>query len=151
MIARGDVGDVAAVQCQWNRNGSWRRPVPDPKWERQINWRMYREYSGELVAELSAHQMDFCNTVLGNDLQRIQGAGGIDYWDDGRETYDNVHVVCRYRSGVTATFTSLTSNADNRQPESNVRTGARAAIMVQMAIDAMDNHTVVDWRPEFDT
>ena len=29
---------------------------------------MYREYSGGLVAELSAHQMDFCNTVLGNDL-----------------------------------------------------------------------------------
>ena len=234
MIARGDIGAVAAVDCQWNRNGNWRRPVPDPKWERQVNWRMYREYSSGLVSELSAHQMDFCNRVLGSGVKQIQGVGGIDYWQDGRETYDNVHVVCRYRSGVTATFTSLTSNnldnyrvavlgqkasiilttrrgwfipegetmvapdgvdlvsgasvvngpqsayrssdtgsayqieapdddptpraladfanaiLDARQPASNVLTGATASIMVQMAIDAMDNGTVERWQPEYD-
>lgn len=111
MIARGLIGTVVSVDCQWNRNGNWRRPVPDPKWERLINWRMYREHSSGLVAELSSHQMDFCNRILGNEIRQIQGAGGIDYWKDGRETYDNVHVICRYASGVTATFTSLTANS----------------------------------------
>lgn len=55
MIERGDIGAVVAVACQWNRNGDWRRPVPDPKWERLVNWRMYREYSSGLAAELSSH------------------------------------------------------------------------------------------------
>lgn len=233
MIARGVIGPVIAVNCQWNRNGDWRRPVPDPKYERLINWRMYREYSSGLVAELSSHQMDFCNRILAGSIERIHGEGGIDYWKDGRETYDNVHVVCRYSSGITAKFTSLTANsldgyriavlgkkgsivltfaggwlipegddfeaadevdlvsgasvsaggqADSRsgaaraygidaptgdptpaalaafadsivherQPSADVSAGARAAIMVQMAIEAMDTGTVIEWRPGFD-
>ncbi len=111
LIANGDIGQVTAVNCQWNRNGNWRRPVPDPKWERQVNWRMYREYSGGLVAELCSHQMGFCDWVIGSELEHIQGVGGIDYWKDGRETYDNVHVFTRYKSGVTATYTSQTTNS----------------------------------------
>ena len=111
MIDQGEIGDVVAVDCQWNRNGDWRRQVPDAKYERQINWRMYRAYSSGLVAELSAHQIDFCNTILGSEVASVQGTGGVDFWKDGRETYDNTHVVCRYRSGVTATFTSLTANS----------------------------------------
>lgn len=58
------IGDITGFVCQWNRNGDWRRPVPDPKWERMINWRMYREYSGGLAAELCSHQIDFINRVL---------------------------------------------------------------------------------------
>ncbi len=111
LVANGDIGQVTAVNCQWNRNGNWRRPVPDPKWERQVNWRMYREYSGGLVAELCSHQMGFCDWVIGSELEQIQGVGGIDYWKDGRETYDNVHIFTRYKSGVTATFTSQTTNS----------------------------------------
>ncbi len=234
MIANGDIGPITAINCQWNRNGNWRRPVPDPKWERQINWRMYREYSSGLVAELCSHQMDFCDRVIGSELQQIQGVGGIDYWKDGRETYDNVHVISRYASGVTATFSSQTTNSlgkyriavlgrkgsvilttrngwfvpesaatevpaefdamsgatlvvgpeqgystvdegsmkrinapdddptqialekfaeairDNHQPASNVATGAKASVMVQMAIDAMDRQQVIPWSSEYD-
>ncbi len=233
MIADGELGDITAVNCQWNRNGDWRRPVPDPKWERQINWRMYREYSSGLVAELSAHQMDFCNWILPGGVERIQGVGGIDYWRDGRETYDNIHVVCRYGGGITATFASLTTNSlgsyrisvlgsrgsielttrrgwyfpevadttspngvdlvsgasvyatpgayrsadterfyridapdtdptpfalqafaaavrERSEPVSNVRTGAIASIMVQMAVDAMDTGDSRRWRPDYD-
>ncbi len=111
LIANGDIGQITAVNCQWNRNGNWRRPVPDPKWERQVNWRMYREYSGGLVAELCSHQMGSSDWVIGSELEHIQGVGGNDYWKDGRETYDNVHVVTRYKSGVTATYTSQTTNS----------------------------------------
>lgn len=229
MINGGKIGDVAAVRCQWNRNGNWRRPVPDPSLERQINWRMYREYSGGLAAELSAHQMDFCNQVLTGGIETISGVGGIDYWSDGRETYDNIHLICRYRDGATATFTSLTTNSlggyrisvfgkkgtielttrrgwfypertaeaipegvdlvsgatvdsvkrmadtknsypidasendptpdalqcfgnairDNRQPPSNVETGAVVSTMVQMALDAMDQRTVVPYSGDY--
>ena len=64
MIRNGYIGDVTNVYIQWNRNGDWRRPVPDPKLERLINWRMYRDFSGGLTAELHSHQIDFVNYVL---------------------------------------------------------------------------------------
>ncbi len=111
MIQAGEIGIVSSIQAQWNRNGNWRRPVPDPKFERQINWRMYREYSYGLTAELSSHQIDFCNWLLGSNPEKVAGFGGIDYWKDGRETYDNTHLVYTYPGGVKATFTCLTSNA----------------------------------------
>lgn len=110
-IGNGKIGRVTAFECQWNRNGDWRRPVPDPKWERMINWRMYREFSGGLLAELSSHQLDFVNWVLGSMPQRVMGSGGVDYWKDGRETYDNIQLIYDYPQGVRATFRCLTSNA----------------------------------------
>ncbi len=111
LIKQGKIGKITAFDCQWNRNGNWRRPVPDPKWEKLINWRMYREYSGGLLAELCSHQLDFVNWVLGTPPEKVMGIGGIDYWRDGRETYDNIHLIYSYPGGVKATFTSLTSNS----------------------------------------
>jgi len=234
LIADGRIGQVAAIDCQWNRNGDWRRPLPDPGLERQVNWRMYREYSGGLAAELSAHQMDFCNLVDGGTIASMQGVGGIDYWKDGRETYDNINLIARYESGMTATFASQTTNSLDRyriavlgkqgsiiltnrrgwlipegtdaalpdgldlvsgasvdtgsgrsyqaadssaireisasgeeptanalevfadsilegeQPSSSVRTGARASVMVQMALDAMDHGKVLRWKSGYE-
>jgi len=111
LIQNGKIGKISAIVCQWNRNGDWRRPVPSPEWERAINWRMYREYSGGLVAELCSHQLDFCNWLLNAVPHKVYGNGGIDYWKDGRETFDNVHLIYSYPKGVRATFTCLTSNA----------------------------------------
>lgn len=111
MIAEGKVGKITSIEGQWNRNGNWRRTVPDPSFERQINWRMYREYSYGLLAELSSHQIDFANWILKDTPQKAIGMGGINYWKDGRETYDNTKVVYEYPEGVKATYTCLTSNA----------------------------------------
>ena len=111
LIKEGKVGKIAAFECQWNRNGNWRRPVPSPELERAINWRMYREYSGGLLAELCSHQIDFVNWVLSAKPEQVMGTGGVNYWKDGRETYDNIHLIYNYPSGAKATFTCLTSNA----------------------------------------
>jgi len=111
MIEGGKVGKISSIEAQWNRNGNWRRPVPDPSLERQINWRMYREYSYGLLAELSSHQIDFANWILKATPEKAMGMGGINYWKDGRETYDNTKVTYQYPEGVKATYTCLTSNA----------------------------------------
>ncbi|MGB5417497.1 Gfo/Idh/MocA family protein [Algibacter sp.] len=220
LIQEGKVGKIIAFECQWNRHGSWRRPVPDSKFEKAINWRMYREFSGGLVAELCSHQIDFVNWVLDDTPIQVMGMGGVDYWKDGRETYDNVHLIYSYPNGVKAKFTCLTSNAKdsyqikvlgdkgtilidtknawfypegkknkiiaevdgvsgatahwetekgyplniehlnpstqalidfkssiviNKTPESSVITGAKAAICVQMGLDAMYNNEIVKW------
>ena len=110
LVQNGEIGQIIAIQAQWNRNGNWRRQVQDPKFERQINWRMYREYSYGLTAELSSHQIDFSNWLLKSTPKKVVGFGGIDYWKDGRETYDNIHLTYSYPSGVKASFTCLTSN-----------------------------------------
>ena len=111
LIHSGKIGDIANVQIQWNRNRDWRRPVPKPKYERIINWRMYTEYSGGLTAELHSHQIDFVNWVLDMLPEKAIGFGGIDYWKDGRETFDNVNSVFSYPNGMKVNCISLTSNA----------------------------------------
>jgi predicted dehydrogenase len=111
LIREGKIGAISKVECQWNRNGDWRRPVPSPEYERAVNWRMYREYSGGLTAELSSHQMDILEWMLDSTPQVVMGTGGVDYWKDGRETRDNIHLTVRYQNGVTASFSSLTTNA----------------------------------------
>ena len=110
-IQSGEIGEIASFECQWNRNGNWRREVSNATLERAINWRMYREFSGGMVAELCSHQIDFINWVLGENPKKIMGVGGIDFWKDGRETFDNIHLLFEYPSGVKAKFTCLTNNS----------------------------------------
>lgn len=110
LLKKGEIGNIKSFECQWYRTGDWRRPVPQPKYERAINWRMYKEYSGGMTAELSSHQIDFVSWVLDETPKKIMGTGGIDFWDDGRETYDNTHLIFEYPSGVKAHFKCLTSN-----------------------------------------
>ena len=113
-IREGKLGQVMQVYAYWHRNNNWRRPVPDPhdtKLERLINWRMYKEYSLGLMAELGSHHIAFANEVFGGVPESVVGSGGIDYWKDGRETYDNVQVVYRYPGGKTLSFSAITTNA----------------------------------------
>ncbi|SEA44864.1 Gfo/Idh/MocA family protein [Pedobacter hartonius] len=96
MISKGYLGKVSQVDCRWDRNANWRRPVPDASLERQINWRMYKEYSGGLIAELLSHQIDFINWAFDTHPSDFMATGGIDVFKDGRETYDNVQLMLRY-------------------------------------------------------
>src|SRR5215510_11955248 len=121
MSRDGAVSKVTHIRCNWHRNGNWRRPVPkvnfDPRpWgypdlEHLINWRMYKKYSQGLMCELGSHMIEICNLILGTPPAAVTGLGGIDYWKDGRETYDNVVVVYNYPGGEKVTFSSTTTNA----------------------------------------
>jgi predicted dehydrogenase len=121
MAKDGAIGKLTHIRCNWHRNGNWRRPVPkldfDPRpWgyptlEHLINWRMYKRYSIGLMAELGSHMMEIVNLIYGTMPASVTGTGGIDYWKDGRETYDNVIAVYTYPKGEKAIFTSTTTNA----------------------------------------
>jgi len=110
MIRKGAIGKVMFVRAQWHRNNDWRRPVPDPKFERLINWRMYREYSGGLLAELASHQIDVANWAIGAEPVSVVATGGIDYWKDGRETCDNVEAIYEYPGGQKLLWSSILYN-----------------------------------------
>ena len=110
ILKEGWIGKVTHFECQYNRNSDWRRPVSDSRMERAINWRMYKEYSGGPLAELSAHQIDIVNWMQDSHPLKVAGLGGIDYWKDGRETFDNIRLVYEYPDGVKAGVTSILSN-----------------------------------------
>jgi predicted dehydrogenase len=107
----GKLGKVTHMMAYWHRNNDWRRPVPDPKFERLINWRLYREYSGGLLTELGSHHIDIANWIFGEQPTEVMGMGSIATYHDGRELADNVQVVFAYSEGRTLTFSSLTDNS----------------------------------------
>ncbi len=111
MIKNGYLGKVTQIDCRWDRNNNWRRAVPSPDLERQINWRMYKEYSGGLAAELLSHQIDFINWAFDTHPTHIMATGGVDNYKDGRETFDNVQVMFRYeKENMVGNFGSTLSN-----------------------------------------
>jgi predicted dehydrogenase len=109
-IREGEIGDVTHVYAYWHRNYNWRRPVPEPSLERLINWRLYKEYSHGLVAELGAHHIDTANWVFGETPSSVVGNGAITFYKDGRETLDNVQAIYSYPSGGTLVFSSIIGN-----------------------------------------
>lgn len=125
MVKSGVIGQVSAIQAQWHRNNNWRRPVPLPRsdpgypaLERRLNWRLYRESSDGLMSELGSHQLDVANWLLGGPPRRVLATGGIDYWRDGREVFDNIVCVYDYEPAgtktpymVRVTYSSLCNNA----------------------------------------
>lgn len=111
LIDKGYLGKVTQIDCRWDRNWNWRRAVPQGYTDRQVNWRMYKEYSGGLPAELLSHQVDFINWAFNTHPDEILGTGGIDYYKDGRETFDNVQTILRYnKDGMIGNFGATCGN-----------------------------------------
>lgn len=109
LIDDGAIGKITHIQAQWHRNTSWRRKAT-PDMEEQINWRLYRKYSGGLCAELMSHQVDVADWFIGSHPSAVMGVGGIDYWKDGRDIYDNIQLVFEYPGGEKLQYSSITTN-----------------------------------------
>jgi predicted dehydrogenase len=111
MIRKGVLGNLTFAHAQWHRLSNWRRPVVDPQLERLINWRMYRKYSGGLMAEWASHQVDVVNWAFDSHPISVVGMGGIDYWRDGRENCDNVQALFQYPQGRKLVYSAILSNS----------------------------------------
>ena len=110
LVHSGMFGKIAAVHAFWNRNGDWRREVPDPRLERQINWRLYKASSKGLMTELACHQLQVGTWALGRLPSQVMGHGAITFWKDGREVYDNLNCIYSYDTGEKITYGSVISN-----------------------------------------
>lgn len=100
-LVHGDrIGDVVALRAQWNRNDLVRRASPDPAMEKIINWRLYSDLSGGLTTEFASHQIDVANWLLGTHPDSVCGYGGVDWYSDGRDTEDNIHLIFNYKVPV---------------------------------------------------
>ncbi len=129
-IDKGLLGKINNITCQWNRNGTWRKPaepmqgVDFKKWgyeteDEVLNWRLYRKYSGGLMTELASHQLDIMNWFMEDKMpEAIVGVGKIDNDDSKmganlpkRDIFDNVHLIYEYPDGIQLTYQSITTNS----------------------------------------
>jgi predicted dehydrogenase len=111
-IHNGKLGTIGQIRAYWHRNNNWRRDLPnnDKSFERQINWRLYKEYSAGLLTELMSHQIQVANWALQQAPVSVMGTGSIRYWKDGREVNDNVALIYSYADGTQFVYDSMISN-----------------------------------------
>jgi predicted dehydrogenase len=98
MVEKGVLGDVKHVYAQWHRNPGWQMKG-DPKTNRLANWRLFKEYSGGLAAELASHQIDVADWMLGATPEFVMGLGEQNTMHDGRDINDNLQLIFRYPGG----------------------------------------------------
>src|SRR5208283_1956305 len=103
MVDKGLLGNVTHVHAQWHRNPGWVM--------RGFNWRLYREYSGGLTAELASHQIDIADWMFGATPEYVIGVGGLDTWKDGRDVHDNIQLIYKYPNNQKLVYSSITTNS----------------------------------------
>lgn len=123
IVKQGLIGDVYFARLVWHRNANWRRkedpPAPDfnpskwgyPDWEHLVNWRLYKQYSEGLNAELGSHLITATNWFFESAPTAAYSTGSIARHNDGREVFDHVYTTLEYPGGRAATFSSIESNA----------------------------------------
>jgi len=114
MVDKGILGDVHHIHAQWHRNminkpsRLWTMHPGGPS--NLDNWRIYRQYSGGLTAELTSHQVDVSDWMFGSSPDFVMGLGSLDTLKDGRDIYDNIQLIYRYPQGQKLTYSSISTS-----------------------------------------
>jgi predicted dehydrogenase len=111
-VHNGELGKIGQVRAYWHRNNCWRRPLPnnDHSFDKQINWRLYKDVSAGLLTELLSHQLHVANWALNQFPVSVMGTGSTIFWKDGRSVPDNIAVIYSYPDGTQFIYDSMTSN-----------------------------------------
>ena len=114
MVDKRILGDVHHIHAQWHRNMInkpsvlWTMKPGGPS--NVYNWRMFRQFSGGLPAELTSHQVDVSDWMFGSAPEFVMGLGSLDTMKDGRDVYDNIQLIYRYPNGQKLTYSSISTN-----------------------------------------
>jgi predicted dehydrogenase len=116
-IRSGEIGPITMLRGWWHRNTDWvfyentgGRGTP---LDRRLNWRFYDEYSAGMITELASHHIQVASWVLGTNPESVSGSGSINFFDDGREVYDNFALIFKYPEDIHFTYDVLQSNKHN--------------------------------------
>ncbi|MGH9901845.1 MAG: Gfo/Idh/MocA family protein, partial [Pyrinomonadaceae bacterium] len=146
IIKQGLLGEMHYARLVWHRNSNWRRreepPSPDfnpgrwgyPDWEHLLNWRLYKQYSEGLMAELGSHQLTVASWFFDAPPEAVYTTGGIHRFNDGREVFDHVYATFEYSGGRTATFTTVESNSFEEAYE--MFTGTKGTLVLKRELEA---------------
>jgi predicted dehydrogenase len=179
IVREGLLGDIRFIRAQWHRNNSfpgrdsWRKEIPGidqealqnrvdqygfESLERLVNWRLFNDTGGGLMAELGSHQMDACSIFLGKvDPLAVQGYGGKNFYGvkgigspdkqkDDREIDDNIYVTFEFpgphydakdnpNDVCIVTYSSISTN--RLEPYGETVFGSRGTLMVRTEKEAL--------------
>ncbi|MFH1071628.1 MAG: Gfo/Idh/MocA family oxidoreductase [Candidatus Glassbacteria bacterium] len=111
LVKAGAFGKITQFYLHYDRNITWRKEIDDPKWERVLNWRMYREYCGGILTELLTHDIDMVLDILGTSPVRAACEGKIMVYNDGREHHDSLMGYLEMEDGVLGLASGHLSNS----------------------------------------
>jgi predicted dehydrogenase len=156
MVAKGVLGDVRYIHAQWHRNMINK---PSSLWTMKpggdtnlANWRLYRKYSGGLVAELTSHQVDVADWMFNSSPEWVMGYGSLNDLRDGRDVYDNVQLIYHYPKGQQLTWSGVSTN--QHLPMFNATRAEMGEIImgtegtIHLTVGADDVHAIAWWYRE---
>jgi predicted dehydrogenase len=116
-LEKGDIGPITMLRGWWHRNTDWvfyeNTGGRGTELDKRLNWRFYDKSSAGMISELGSHHFQVANWVLGETPESVVGHGSINFFDDGREVYDNFALVFRYPNGIHFSYDCITSNKHN--------------------------------------
>lgn len=127
-----------------------------PSMERLVNWRLYHNTGGGLMAELGSHQLDAASIFLGKvkpiacqgyggkNFYGVKGIGSPDQQSDDREIEDHVYMTFEFpgphyaedkNDVVIVTYSSISTN--RMEPYGETVFGSRATLIMKEEQEAM--------------
>lgn len=129
-IRSGALGKAIMARAQWHKKVSWRSTSPNAEREKAVNWRLDKAVSLGLAGEIGLHQIDQTGWLFLNAQPvAVTGFGSVNFWKDGREVADTVHLVVEYPDDVRLAYScSLASSFDS---ENELYYGSDATTMIR--------------------
>ena len=103
-VQEGVIGDVIMVKAQRHASADL------PHDSSSNDWFFDAKRSGDVIVEMSVHNLDVCNWVIGSRPERAGGFGGTLLWKNdppGRTNMDGYTLSYEYANGVKMSYTQV--------------------------------------------
>jgi predicted dehydrogenase len=103
-VAEGAIGDVIMVKAQRHASADL------PHDSSSNDWFFDAKRSGDVIVEMSVHNLDVCNWVIGSRPERASGFGGTLLWKNdppGRTNMDGYTLSYEYANGAKLSYTQV--------------------------------------------
>jgi predicted dehydrogenase len=103
-VQEGAIGDVIMVKAQRHASADL------PHDSSSNDWFFDAKRSGDVIVEMSVHNLDVCNWVIGSHPERAAGFGGALLWKNdppGRTNMDGYTLSYEYANGVKLSYTQV--------------------------------------------
>jgi predicted dehydrogenase len=110
-IRSGALGNMLNGKAQFHKKQSWRATSPKPEREKELNWRLSKETSAGLIAELGSYAIDQAAWFFNAQPVAVTGLGNLALWKDGRDVPDTIQAVFEFPGGVVLTYDATLANS----------------------------------------